>query len=459
MIKIKDLEVSVLHTYTNNSDLFSNCENLAFEDVWKEDSNKVIFRIIKENHARKVKTDLHLLRSGLFKVGYSKEDISLILQNFHTTDRSIKENIKAHMELIFDMYSRRVMQPIIRKAYNNLFSNNGDIEEETGKVKDVFNELDSIKNNLSVDKSILDIFDDAYKEFLDAQNSKRAVIGYETGLSDLDAITCGLKQEVIVVGAPPGSGKTSLMINIAKNVAIKSNAPLIIFSLEMPATQLMKNIWANSLEINSWAIRSGNAGEDDASRIKEFRSKLKLNLMIDDTAGITWQYIETKLRKMRRDIPMTTVIVCMIDYLQLMKLTWEEMKGTSEERQLSILCNMLQELSKRYNVCMIELCQLSRDVSKVKENVRGETIQTGRRPRMSDLKGSGAIEANAVQVWLLFRPDYYESKPIGLDGEDLRGLCEINVAKNRYGETRSVYVRFKGKYSSFENYKKEEDAF
>jgi replicative DNA helicase len=135
-----------------------------------------------------------------------------------------------------------------------------------------------------------------------------------------------------------------------------------------------------------------------------------------------------------------------------MNNTYEEYKGISEERQMSLRVKGLQELHKKYNLCVIELSQLSREASK-----------EGRRPKMSDLKDSGAIEANAVQVWLLYRPDYYEKEPKDTDGTDLRGLCEINVAKNRYGETKAVYARFMGKYSAFENYTKgetnTEDAF
>ncbi len=439
-MKYSQLESAILHTYASDVDLFAPCENMSFEEIWQEKSNQVIFRIIKTNHAKKAKTDLHLLRDGLFKAGYDKADITTILQNFKNSDGSIKSNIKAHMEVVFDMYSRRIMKPIIHRAYNNLFSNNGDIEENVGFIKDVFNDLDSIKNNLSVDKGVLDIFDEAYKEFEDAQNSTKEVIGYESGLKDLDKITCGLKQEIIVIGASPGMGKSTLMVTLMDNVAVKENAPLIVFSLEMPATQLMKNLWANDLEINSWKIRSGNADEEESKRIKNFRSRLKSNLMIDDTAGITWQYIETKIRRIRRTIPMSTVIVVMVDYLQLMRNIPEETRGMSKEEQIAARCNGLQELSKKYNLCMIELSQLTKESSREK-----------RAPVLADLKESGAIEANAVQVWFLFRPDYHEREPKDDNGADLRGLCEINVAKNRYGETKPVYVKFTGKYSSFSN--------
>ncbi len=439
-MKYSTLESAILHTFTGDVDLFAPCENYSFEEIWQEKSNQVIFRIIKANHARKAKTDLHLLRDGLFKAGYDKADIATILQNFKSSDGSIKSNIKAHMELVFDMYSRRIMKPIIHRAYNNLFSNNGDIEENVGLMKDIFNDLDSIKNNLSVEKSITDIFDEAYKEFEDAQNSTKEVIGYESGLKDLDKITCGLKQEIVVIGASPGMGKSSLMVTLMTNVAVKEDSPMAVFSLEMPATQLMKNLLSNDLEINSWKIRSGNADEQEAERIKGFRSKLKSNLMIDDTPGITWQYIETKIRRIRRTVPMNKVLVVMVDYLQLMRNIPEETKGMSKEEQIAARCNGLQELSKKYNLCMIELSQLTKESSREK-----------RAPVLADLKESGAIEANAVQVWFLFRPDYHEKAPVDDNGMDLRGLCEINVAKNRYGETKPVYVKFEGKYSRFSN--------
>lgn len=440
MIKYSNLEISILHTYAGDVDLFSPCENLAFEDIFKERSNQIIFRIIKDNHARKAKTDLHLLRDGLFKAGYYKADISLILQNFKSSDSTIKSNIKAHMELVFNMYSLRVMQPVIKSAYDELFTNNGDIEENVNKLKDIFNTIDSIKNNLTAEKSITDIFDETFEEFKKAQANDKEIIGYETGLKDLDYITCGLKREVIVVGAAPGMGKSTFLVNTAINVAVKANNPTMIFSIEMPASQLMRNMWANYFEINSRAIRGGSLLEQDELNIKGFRNKLNSNLMIDDTSGITAQYIEAKIRLARRTIPLETTIVVIIDYLQRMNNIKEEYFGLNEERQISLRCKKLAELAKVYNLCMIELSQLSRDCIKAK-----------RRATPSDLLGGGGIEQAADQIWMLFRPDYHEKDPLDYDGTDLKGLCEIDVVKNRYGETKAVYVEFDGKYARFRN--------
>ena len=445
-MKLSELELSILHTFSNDLDLFSPCENLAFPDIWQTKINQSVFKIIKSNHENKVKTDLHLLKNGLLKLGYSKENVRAFLQTFNTTSNSIKTNIKAHMTFVFDAYRKRELQPFIKSAWNEIYSNNGDIDENINKLKDIFNELDAIKNNLTAEKSILDIFDETYEEFELAQKNENSIIGYSTGLTDLDDITCGLKREVIVVGAAPGAGKSTLMVNTAINVSVKSNSPMIIFSIEMPAAQLMRNMWANYFQINSRAIRGGDVDEEGVLKIKSFREKLKTNLIIDDTSGITSQYIETKVRIARRSIPLDQVIVIAIDYLQRMNNTKEDSIGQNEERQLAIRCKHLAEISKIYNVCMIEFSQLSRTCIKEK-----------RRASPSDLLGGGGIEQCADQIWMMFRPDYYESNPVDLDGSSLKGVCEIDIAKNRYGKTKAVYVNFDGKYSRFNDYKKDGD--
>ena len=137
----------------------------------------------------------------------------------------------------------------------------------------------------------------------------------------------------------------------------------------------------------------------------------------------------------------------MIYYLQLMNNTKDEYVGMNDERQLAIRCKSLQQLHKKYNLCLIELSQVSRKCADEK-----------RPPRLPDLLGSGAIEQNAVQCWLMHRPDYYLPNPVDEKGMDLKGLCEINIAKNRYGQTKPIYVKFKGSESAFEDYRPNSDG-
>ncbi len=439
---LKQKEKEILNLYADNADLFVNCEHLVFDNLWSTNFNKVKYKIIKYNHEKGKKSDTYLLSNMLIKAGCNKKEIGLEVSE---PNYKIAKNVDEYVKDIFDEYSKRQLTPLLQRVHSELSSELGDVNSCLEDLKTAVNDIEAIKNNLSIEKKATDIFDQAFTELMDAQNNVKEIVGYSTGLRDLDKICGGLKQEVIVIGAPPGSGKSSLMVNIIDQVAIKQGEPVAVFSLEMPATQLMKNMWANNLTINSYTIRGGGLLDEDLLKVKKYKQRLKDNLVIDDTPGITWQYVETKIRKMRKNVPMNKLIVVMIDYIQIMRNTIEETRGVSSEERLGLISNGLMELSKKYNLCMIELSQLSREVGK-REN---------KKPTMGDLKGSGAIEANAVQVWLLYRADYFETDPME-DGMSLKGLCEINGAKNRYGETKRIFVRFEGKYSAFKDFNRNE---
>lgn len=435
-LKIKEREI--LNLYADNADLFVNCEHLVFENLWSTNFNKIKYKIIKYNHEKSKKSDTYLLSNMLIKAGCSKKEIGLEVSE---PNYKIAKNVEEYVKDIFDEYSKRQLTPLLQKIHSELNSELGDVNSCLEDLKSAVNDIELIKNNLSIERSVHDIHDDALKELLDAQEKEGELIGYSYGLRDLDKLTCGAKQEVILVIAPPAAGKSTLMVHITKSIAIDQKKPVCIFSLEMPATQLMKNIWANALQINSYGIRSGGLSDENLLKVKNFKSLLQDNLVIDDTPGITYQYMETRIRKIRKKIPLDTVIVVMVDYVQIMRNIPEETKGFSEEGQHGLRSNGLLELSKKYNLCLIQLSQISRETGK-REN---------KEPTLSDAKGSGSWEANSVQCWAIFRPDYYEKDP--MDGDiSLKGLCKIKVLKNRYGSVGDIYTRFKGHLSSFEDY-------
>lgn len=439
-MNIQQKEKEVLNLYCDNSELFDKCSNLIFDEVWSTNFNRVKFKIIEYNHQRGKKSDILLLENMLKKSEYKFGNKEIAL-GIGEPDYRIAKNVEEYVKDIFDEYCKRKLLPKLNSISSELDSEVADVSGCMEGLKSTIGDIEAIKNNLSIERSIIDIHDEAFKELLEAQDKGDELIGYSYGLKDLDKLTCGAKQEVILVIAPPAAGKSSLMVNIIKHIAIKQKAPVLIHSLEMPAKQLIKNIWANALEINSYGIRSGQLSDEDLLKIKKFRDILKDNLVIDDTSGITWQYIETKVRRMRKKIPMDKVIVVMVDYVQIMRNTPEETKGIGAEEQQSLRANGLMELSKKYNLCLIELSQIGRETGK----------RDNKEPTISDAKGSGSWEANAVQCWALFRPDYYEKDPTE-DGMSLKGLCKIKILKNRYGNIGDLYARFKGQYSAFENY-------
>lgn len=435
---LKQKEDSVLNLFADAPNLFDGLEHFAFEEVFSTLLNRNKYKIIRTYHAKNIKPDGLLIQSALKKMGYSNKEI---LEQHGDPDYRIQKNIGEYIKEIFDAWCRKSLTTTIQTVHSELSSEAGDVDYNMDLLKMELHNIDAIKNNVSKDKKVAEVFDETYEELVARMKNDNVLTGYSTGLTELDKITNGLKQEVIVIGAPPGAGKSSLMVNLIVNLAVKDSNPVLVHSLEMPSKELMRNIWSNYLGINSNNIRGGNIETEDLLRIQSLKSKLNDNLIVDDTPAITWQYIETKVRRMRNKIPMDKVIVVFIDYLQLMKNTPDETKGISSEEQIGLRCNGLLELAKRYNLCMIELSQLARESGK----------RDNKKPLMSDFKGSGAIEANAVQCWLLFRPDYFEKDPME-DGMSLKGLCEINVAKNRYGVTGRMYVEFENRYSRFKDY-------
>lgn len=439
---LKEKEREVLNLYADNADLFVNCEHLVFESLWSTNFNKVKYKIIKYNHEKGKKSDTYLLSNMLIKAGCNKKEIGLEVSE---PNYKIAKNVDEYVKDIFDEYSKRQLTPLLQRVHSELSSELGDVNSCLEDLKTAVNDIELIKNNLSIERSVKDIHREAFKELLEAQESGNKLAGYSYGLKDLDNLTSGAKQEVILVVAPPAMGKSSLMVNIIKHIGIKQRNPVLVHSLEMPAKQLIKNIWANALEINSKGIRNAQLSDENLLKIKNFESALEDNLIIDDTPGITWQYMETRVRKMRKKIPLEKVIVVIVDYVQIMRNIPEETKGINSEEQQSLRANGLMELSKKYNLCLIELSQIGRERGKSED----------KEPSMSDAKGSGAWEANAVQCWGLFRPEYFTKDPME-NGISLKGLCKIKVLKNRYGEIGNIFAKFKGYYSAFEDYSLDE---
>jgi len=353
-----------------------------------------------------------------------------------------------YVTTLFSERAAKYLAPQIQKAYNKLTSSSIDAIEVMEELKGAITNIELVLNDVSHEKKIGDVFEAALQRILDLKNNVIEQNGFSFGLKELDARTGGINQGVNVIAATPGGGKTSLLINLIMANAIDDSIPVLFFSLEMPAVEIMTNIISNYTEINSRALRQGSVEEDDIARIETLRKRLKDNFTIDDTGGVTWQYIEARVRAFRKQhkIPLSKSLLVLIDYLQIMNNSADE-KRLSKEEQIEVRCNEIQRMSKNLNLSTVLLSQFS----------RMEKDRKVPRPKMSDLKGSGAIEACAILILLLFRPDLHE---IFADdkGRDLRGLCEINPVKGRYIKPEPVYARFEGKYSKFKDYIPPEDG-
>lgn len=435
-----EYEFKLLGAYMVNPELFVNCLHLVSSNLFSTNPTKYGYNIIKQLHDNGIKPDASIVFSELSKSKLSQQDCAMVGSwSVHYPNQN---EVMYYVTTLFSDYVAKYLAPRLQQAHTKLTSSTLDSLDVVEEIKGAITEVELVLNNVSHDKSITAIYDEAVKRILDLKNNVVVQSGFSFGLKELDERTGGISQGINVIGATPGAGKTSMLINIIMRNTIDDNVPVLFFSLEMPAVEIMTNIISNFTELNSRALRQGSVDEMELEKIATMRQRLKDNFVIDDTGGVTHQYIEAKARAFRKKnkIPMSQTILVLIDYLQLMNNSLDEKRLSTEER-IEVRCNELARMSKNGNMATVLLSQFS----------RMEKDRKVPRPKMGDLKGSGAIEACAILILLLFRPDYHD---IFTDdkGRDLRGLCEINPVKGRYIKPEPVYARFLGKYSKFVDY-------
>ena len=244
--------------------------------------------------------------------------------------------------------------------------------------------------------------------------------------------------DLVIIAARPAMGKTAFVLSMAKNMALNYNTPVALFSLEMSNVQLVNRLIVNSCEIPGEKIKSGQLApyewEQLMTKIKDLYSA---PIYIDDTPSLSVFELRTKARRLVREHGIKIII---IDYLQLMNASG--MSFGSREQEISTISRSLKGLAKELNIPIIALSQLNRSV----ENRQDKD----KRPQLSDLRESGAIEQDADMVCFIHRPEYYKIVE-DESGHSLLGLAEIIIAKHRNGATGNIRLRFKGEYARFQN--------
>lgn len=313
------------------------------------------------------------------------------------------------------------------------------LDEAERQIMDV-----SERRNKAGFKPIREVVDEVYNHLYDLSNNKSDITGLSTGYENLDKMISGLQPDnLIILAARPAVGKTAFVLNVAENVAIDSDVPVAIFSLEMSAESLVNRMLCARGPIKADNLRDGNLDDDDWHKLYAATDALaRTKLYIDDTPGIKMAEIRAKCRRLDKETGGLGLIV--IDYLQLIEGSNKE----SRQQEVSEISRQLKKLSKELSVPVIALSQLSRGVEQRQD----------KRPVLSDIRESGSIEQDADIVAFLYRDDYYEREEGEEDSDDVKsgqqnendaGEVELIIEKNRAGARGTVHLVFLKAFNKF----------
>ena len=277
-------------------------------------------------------------------------------------------------------------------------------------------------------KHIREVLVDVHGHLKDLQDRPDEVSGTKTGFSGLDNMLAGMgNSDLILVGARPGMGKTSFCLNIGTNVAIQTKKTVCMFSLEMSCEQLVSRVLSSEAMVDSVNLRTGRLSSDDWDKIAEASSKLaSADILIDDTTGVTVTSMKAKLRRVKN------LGLVIIDYLQLLQ---SDTHNDNRVQEVSEISRSLKIMAKELNVPVICCTQLS----------RGPESRQDKKPMLSDLRDSGAIEQDADVVMFLYRDEYYKTDANSQDAS----VAEVIIQKNRHGSTGTVEMGWIGRYTKF----------
>jgi len=348
-------------------------------------------------------------------------------------------NVEAHARLILEKYLARELIRTCEEVKLRAFLGEDDTFELLDHAESNLFRLSETRHRksfLKMDKLAHDTID--YLERI--HNNHSGVTGVPAGLDDLDELTSGWqKTDLIILAARPSQGKTALALTLARNAALNPvkelRVPVAVFSLEMGAQQLVLRLLCSEAQVNMQDARKGKLSADDWRKVSHSIGKLhEAPIFIDDTAAITPLELRAKCRRLKATENIGLVIV---DYLQLMEVSRHM---DSREREISTISRSLKALSKELNIPVIALSQLNRSLE----------ARADKRPMLSDLRESGAIEQDADLVLFIYRPETYGIEQYE-DGKPTEGTAEVIIGKQRNGPVGSVRVAFRGNVGRFDN--------
>ena len=443
-----ELEASVIGALMIEKEAFSSITDLLRPESFYSDQHRHIFEAVQALSAKDAPIDVLSVAEQLKQSGKLEQAGGVIYLSDLTRRVASAAHIRYHAQIIAQKATARDLISaacqIEEKGYDETQDVDELVEEATAKIFEISQRAQK-RDVTHIYPVITEAFDRMHK----ASENEGNISGIPSGFTELDKITSGWqKSDLVIIAARPAMGKTAFVLSMAKNIAVDFNIPVAIFSLEMSNVQLVNRLIMNVCEIEGNKIRNGRLSKAEWDKLDNTIGVLQnAPIYVDDTPGLSVFELQSKARKLVKEHKIQLII---IDYLQLMNANG--MSFGSREQEVSIISRNLKGLAKELDIPVIALSQLSRAVEKRDSS---NSNVDGKKPLLSDLRESGAIEQDADMVCFIHRPEYYKLYDDG-NGKDLRGLGQIIVAKHRNGATDEIWLRFIGKYTRFQN---EDTAF
>ena len=421
-------EQSILGSILLDKDaIITVTETIKPDDFYKE-AHKIIYECMIKLNNNNEPIDLITLTEELKKQGHLNDVGGISYITSLSTIVPTTSNVKYYADIVKE---KSVLRKLI-KTSNDIINLGYD---GSTKIEDVLEKAEKSIFDISQEKASDDfksinlVLMDTYDMIEKLYTNKSDVTGITTGFKDLNKKINGLQRtDLILLAARPAMGKTAFSLNLVQNAALKGDASVAVFSLEMSKEQLVQRMLASQSHVDLKKLKTGTLDENDWPRIIDAMAVLSsANIYIDDTPGIRISELRSKCRKLKIEKGLDLI---MIDYLQLM-----EGEGNNESRQqeISKISRSLKIIAKEMNCPVVALSQLS----------RAPEQRADHRPILSDLRESGAIEQDADIVMFLYRDEYYHAD------SDRKNIGEVIIAKNRHGETGSVELVWMGEVQKF----------
>ena len=442
-----DLEEVVLGAMMIDKKGVDEVIDILQPEAFYKESHQLIFNAIISLFEKQEPIDIKTVSFQLKKDG----NLNSVGGDYYLIELSQKVSSSAHIEF----HSRIILQKFIQRKLISI--SNDIIEDSYDETSDVFDLLDKAeskiydisqrnlkKNTQSAEDLVL-----AAKKKIEEISKKEGLSGIASGFGEIDRLTSGWQpSDLIIVAARPGMGKTAFTLSMARNITVENNIPVAFFSLEMSAIQLITRLISSETGLNSEKLRTGKLEKFEWQLLNVKVTNLEnAPLYIDDTPSLSIFELRAKARRLSSQYGIKLIVV---DYLQLMTLGSSQKSG-NREQEISTISRNLKALAKELDIPIIALSQLSRAVE-----LRGGT----KRPILSDLRESGAIEQDADIVSFLYRPEYYKIDE--WDDEERSpalGQAEFIVAKHRNGGLSSIKLKFINSLGKFENLSAFENPF